>query len=241
MQSILIANWKMHGDSAFLSEWTGRFSPPPECKVVVCPPLPYLTQARQLLPSQVSTGAQSVFEVAENGAHTGEVSARMLADVGCEYVIVGHSERRAAGESEKECAMQVAAAAAAGLIPVLCVGETAAQRDQGGTEEAVFAQLCALDSLPPGASCVVAYEPVWAIGSGKTPLAETLSQLQKSVRNRLISQKGQFGGKIPLLYGGSIRADNADLPKLAGMNGSLVGGASLDAAEFETICRAGGV
>lgn len=227
----------MHGDAAFVAEWAARFSPPDGCKVVVCPPFPYLAAARRALPSAVAVGAQTVSRAAQDGAHTGEVAARMLADVGCEYALVGHSERRANGENDSDCAAQIAAAAAAGLVPVLCAGETAAEQNEGRGEEAVFRQMRALESLPDGARAVLAYEPVWAIGSGKTPSPEALSHTGAAIRRRLISQKGAFGGTIAVLYGGSINLDNSRLPALAGMDGGLVGGASLDAAGFAKICR----
>ena len=240
MQKLFIANWKMNGGLAFVAEWASVFSPPPECVAVVCPPFPYLAAARQMLPSEIKIGAQTVSRHAADGAHTGEVSARMIVDVGCDYAIVGHSERRAAGEDDSDVAAQIAAAAAAGLTPVLCAGETAAERDSGCGGDAVLRQLRALESLPGNAWCAVAYEPVWAIGSGKTPAAETLKQTGQEIRRQLIAQKGAFGGTIAVLYGGSINAGNAGLLGQAEMDGGLVGGASLDAAEFAQICRIGG-
>ncbi len=225
----------MHGDLNAVAEWAARFSPPPACDVVFCPPFPYLAAARAALPKSVAVGAQTLFGGAREGAHTGEVSARMLADIGCRYALVGHSERRAAGESSADCAAQIAAAAAAGLSPILCVGETEAQRERA--DETVARQLRALKTLPPGAPCAVAYEPVWAIGSGKTPSAEDLARRRAAIRQWLISQKGAVGGKIRILYGGSIKAENADLLDRAGMDGGLAGGASLDAAVFLRICR----
>lgn len=241
MPKIFIANWKMHGGTAFVAEWAARFLPPPAVQVVVCPPFPYLAAARRLLPSAVAIGAQSVFCQTPDGAHTGEVSARMLADVGCEYVIVGHSERRVAGETDADCAAQLAAVAAAGMTPVLCAGETAAAQNPAPAKEAVLRQLRALESLPERVPFAVAYEPVWAIGSGKTPSAEALLHTGEIIRRELIAQKGAFGSTIPVLYGGSIKAENAALLGRAGMDGGLVGGASLDAAEFAQICRMGGV
>ena len=235
---MFVANWKMHGGTAFLEGWAAQFSPPSGCVVVVCPPFPYLAAARRLLPPQIAVGAQSVFGEAEDGAHTGEVSARMLADVGCEYAIVGHSERRAAGETDSDCARQLAAASAAGVAPILCVGEDAGEAERA--EETILRRLQTLESLSAGARFAVAYEPSWAIGSGKTPSAENLSDSRAAIRRQLIAQKGADGGKIPVLYGGSIKAKNAALLGRAGMDGGLVGGASLDAAEFAEICRGGG-
>ncbi|MGI9298349.1 MAG: triose-phosphate isomerase family protein [Gammaproteobacteria bacterium] len=241
MQKLFIANWKMHGGTAFLAEWASRFSPPGGRRIVVCPPFPYLAAARRILPSEVAVGAQAVFRGARDGAHTGEVSARMLADVGCEYAIVGHSERRAAGETDSDCAAQLAAAAAAGIIPVLCAGESGEDAEKPErAEAAVLRQLRALESLSAGSPFAVAYEPSWAIGSGKTPPAEAISRAGGAIRRQIIVQKGAFGGTMPVLYGGSIKAENAALLGRAGMDGGLVGGASLDAAEFAQICRAGG-
>lgn len=239
-EKLFIANWKMHGGTAFLAEWAEKFSPPSGCRIVVCPPFPYLSAARRILPSEIAVGAQTVFREARDGAHTGEVSARMLADVGCEYAIVGHSERRAAGETDSDCAAQLSAAAAAGIVPVLCAGESESDSEKDAAA-AVLRQLRALESLSAGSSFAVAYEPVWAIGSGKTPSAESLSRAAETIRRQIIVQKGAFGGTIPVLYGGSIKAKNAALLGRAGMDGGLVGGASLDAAEFAQICRAGGV
>ena len=233
-QKLFLANWKMHGDLEKIGVWAAQFSPPPH-EIVLCPPFPYLSAARAALPKSVGVGAQCVFGGQKDGAHTGAVSARMLAEIGCGYVIVGHSERRAAGETDAECGAQIAAAAAAGLLPVLCVGETESGRAQA--EETAARQLQALKSLPENAPCAVAYEPVWAIGSGKTPLPDELFSLREAIRRRLISQMGAFGGKIRILYGGSINKDNAGLLRRAGMDGGLVGGASLDAAIFEQICR----
>lgn len=240
MNKLFVANWKMHGDAAFAAQWAADFRPPPECDVAVCPPFPYLQALRAALPAHVAVGAQTLSAQAEDGAHTGEVSARMLADAGCEYVLVGHSERRPMGEDGDACATRVAAAAAAGLTPVLCVGETAEEFSSGRSEEAVLRQLQELSSLPAEAPCAVAYEPVWAIGSGRTPDTESLSRMRERIRAGLISQTGAKGGKIRILYGGSVKAENAGLPGRAGMDGALAGGASLDAAVFAQICRAGG-
>ena len=237
--TLFAANWKMHGSTPFLEKWATEFAPPPGVRVVVCPPLSHLAAARRLLPSAVAIGAQTISVHAKDGAHTGEVSARMIKDIGGEYAIVGHSERRAAGETDADCAAQLAAAADAGLTPIFCIGEEDAQ-DSAAAEKAFLGQLRALDSLPDGKPFAVAYEPVWAIGTGKTPSAEGLQKSANAIRRQIIAQKGEFGGTMPLLYGGSIKADNAALPRFAGMDGGLVGGASLNAAEFAQICRAGG-
>lgn len=233
-EQLFLANWKMHGGLQQIADWARQFIPPPQGEVVLCPPFPYLAAARAALPKRVGVGAQCVFGGQKDGAHTGEVSARMLAEIGCGYVLVGHSERRAAGETDAACAAQIAAAAAAGLTPVLCVGETETERPRA--EETTARQLRALDSLPENAPCAVAYEPVWAIGSGKTPEADELFSMREAIRRRLISHMGAFGGKIRILYGGSINQNNAGLLRRAEMDGGLVGGASLEAAVFSQIC-----
>ena len=242
MPSLFVANWKMNGNLEMLAEWAEGFSPPPNCKTVLCPPLPYLIAARRLLSSQISVGAQCVSHHPKDGAHTGEVAARMLREVGCDYVIVGHSERRAAGETDECCAAQLSAAAAAGLSPILCVGENEKEYDEGKASEVIARQLRALEafstSFPP--ACAVAYEPVWAIGTGKTPSVDELTRAGDEIRLQ-ISQIDGVKGKISVLYGGSITPDNASLLANAGMDGGLVGGASLDAAKFLHICRVGGV
>ena len=235
MQKLMIANWKMHGDAAMLSQWARQFIAPPNCQVVVCPPYPYLAAARQLLPPSVAIGAQTLFSQAQAGAYTGEVSARMLADVGCQYVLVGHSERRARGENNDDCAAQIIAASEAGLIPVLCIGEDNAHYAARQTAAVLQEQLAVLAPLKIQ-RLAIAYEPIWAIGSGKTPSAEELSQAARHIRNQLISQKVAIGSKIPILYGGSIKTDNASLLRQADMDGGLVGGASLNAADFAKIC-----
>ena len=252
---LFIANWKMHGNRQFVADWCKQFTPPASqvaqvAQVVVCPPFPYLSVLGKSLPPAVSLGAQDVAAVATEGARTGEVSAQMLRDIGCTYALVGHSERRARGETDDDCKNKIQAALAADIVPVLCIGETAAQHRQ--TEQILTQQMQPLaDAL--SAHCaknptarqdaVLAYEPVWAIGSGKTPTANKLAAVQQTIRQvlneKLNAQIGAFGGKISVLYGGSVGVDNANLPRDAGMDGGLVGGASLDAALFSQLCRVG--
>ena len=252
---IVVANWKMHSVGA--GEWVRGFvgaGGAGDSLVVVCPPAVFLDSVRRVLPEGVALGAQNVAAWRDDGAYTGEVSARMAAEVGCRFVIVGHSERRRHfGESDADCAGKIVAAVDAGLRPILCVGETEEQRGQGLAGDAIVRQLAAAEAaavmarsdLGAGGTAavwenlVVAYEPVWAIGSGRTPADLEIETAHSLIREELISQSGAFGGRIPVLYGGSVRADNAaGIFACGGVDGALVGGASLDAAEFSAVCRA---
>ena len=191
---------------------------------------------------RLALGAQNISAHEYDGAHTGEVSARMAADVGCKYTLVGHSERRAAGETDDDCAKKIAAALHAGLSPIVCIGETAAEDAAGRAQDAIEKQLRKMLSKQLGsiANIAIAYEPVWAIGSGKTPSAERLQKTREDIRRHLLALSAADGGDIPILYGGSIAPDNAALLAEAGMDGGLVGGASLSAAAFMKVCEAGG-
>ena len=216
------------------------------CRVVVCVPNPYLHQAKELLDgSLVAWGAQDV-SVHAKGAYTGEVSAAMLREFGCSYVLVGHSERRQYhGESDDLVAQKAVSALAGGLTPIVCVGETLDEREADRTEEVVGRQLdAALDRLQGDVvRTVIAYEPVWAIGTGRTATPDQAQAVHRMLRERLraVSVLGAMGADaaqaIPLLYGGSVKADNADeLFARADIDGGLVGGASLNATEFLAIC-----
>lgn len=210
----------------------------------VCVPFPYLAQAQQLLRgSSVKWGAQDVHQ-AEKGAYTGEVSASMLGDFGCHYVLVGHSERRSIyGETSQLVAEKFAAAQKSGLVPVLCVGETLAQREDGTTEAVVAEQLDAVIGLLGVQSlrnAVVAYEPVWAIGTGKTATPEQAQAVHAFIRQRVAGHDGQVAQGLCILYGGSVKASNAvELFAKPDIDGGLIGGASLVAEDFLAICRAG--
>lgn len=210
----------------------------------VCVPFPYLHQVQQKLSgSTLQWGAQDVHQL-DKGAYTGEVSAAMLRDFGCRYVIVGHSERRAYyAESSHLVAEKFLAAQQAGLIPILCVGETLQQREQGITETVVAEQLDALINLAGVAvlsKAVVAYEPVWAIGTGKTATAAQAQAVHAFIRERVASHDGQIASGLCILYGGSVKANNAaELFTMPDIDGGLIGGASLVADEFLAICRAG--
>lgn len=244
MKTWIIGNWKMHGTRAFIHTWADTFRCPPDsnCAVAVCPPLPYLSFTRSVLSPTVLLGAQNVARDAADGAHTGEVSAAMLADNDCDLVVIGHSERRADnGESDADCAAKLQAAAAAGLRPVLCVGESDAARQNGQAEATVLAQLTHALTPSPDESLwrklIVAYEPIWAIGSGKTPTTDDVAQMHNALRLRLSEKNAAFSGTIPLLYGGSVNPSNAgELFSVTNVNGFLVGGASLKPEQFTDIC-----
>ena len=240
-------NWKMNGNlaanQALLQALLPSLARVGGVKCAVCPPYPYLAQTQQLLSgSGVAWGAQDVAEQ-ESGAYTGEVSGAMLVDFGCRYVIVGHSERRTLfDESNEVVARKYAAALKAGLIPILCVGETLAHREAGSTEATVAAQLgtvlegCGVQSFT---HAVVAYEPVWAIGTGKTATPEQAQAVHAFIRGRLAAQDEGVAANVQVIYGGSVKSSNAaEIFALPDVDGGLIGGASLDAQEFTTICRA---
>jgi triosephosphate isomerase len=237
----------MHGgladNAALLRAVADGAKPLARANVAVCVPFPYLAQAQQLLAgSRVAWGAQNVSQHAK-GAFTGEVSASMLRDFACTYAIVGHSERRALyGEDSDTVALKYQAAVAAGLTPILCLGETLQQREAGETERVVESQLTAVtgklgwDALAKG---VIAYEPVWAIGTGKTATPEQAQAVHAFLRKRIAAEAASVAGSLQLLYGGSVKAANAaELFAQPDIDGGLIGGASLDAAEFKAICAA---
>ncbi|ANG63582.1 triose-phosphate isomerase [Marinobacterium aestuarii] len=247
MQSLVIGNWKMNGslsaNEVLLDQLLPALIDLKGVQIVLCPPFPYISQAdSRLLGSQILLGAQNL-NAQESGAHTGEVSARMLKDLNCRYVLIGHSERRSLyGETDTDTAQKLIAAKLAGLIPVLCVGESLQERQSGSTETVVARQLQAvIDSLGIETlkGCVIAYEPVWAIGTGETATPEQAQAVHGFIRRLLARQSAAIAERLPLLYGGSVKADNAAaLLAQADINGALVGGASLDAAAFAAICQA---
>jgi triosephosphate isomerase len=250
-QMLVMANWKLHGSHAFNRELIGGLrreldassgQRAPEC--VVCPPFPYLTQVSELLDgSMVELGAQDCSH-SSKGAYTGEVAPEMLADCGCRWVIVGHSERRQYHqESDALISAKLLAVLRAGLKPVLCVGETQEQREAGEAETVVERQLRgALADLRDIGAVVVAYEPVWAIGTGLTATPQLAQEMHAQVRSTLGEIDADRAGGIRILYGGSVKADNAaELFAEADIDGALVGGASLDAASFAAIVNAAGV
>ncbi|MCC5991634.1 MAG: triose-phosphate isomerase [Rhodobacteraceae bacterium] len=230
-------NWKMNGLHADLDQARAlaQAFPDPACGVLLCPPATLIAAMAQTVEgSAVMVGGQDCHAQA-SGAHTGDISAQMLADSGARHVILGHSERRADhGESSGLVAAKAAQAHAAGLVAIICVGETGAERDAGQTLGVVLGQLAA--SLPDGADAantVVAYEPVWAIGTGRTPTLPQIAEVHDALRAHLPD------GAISLLYGGSVKPGNAaEIFAIANVDGALVGGASLKAADFGQIISA---
>jgi triosephosphate isomerase len=248
MRNFLVAgNWKMHGDEASNRTLVaGILDGAPasdNVSLLVCPPYPYLASvASQLEGSRVQLGAQNVSEH-EAGAYTGEVAPAMLHDVGCRYAIVGHSERRTLfGESSAQVADKMAAALAAGLEPILCIGETLDEREAGSTEQVVSEQLAAAverNGIAAFASAVIAYEPVWAIGTGMTATPEQAQDVHRFIRSVLAKHDADVGEDVQILYGGSVKGDNAaGLFGMPDIDGGLIGGASLKAADFLAIARA---
>lgn len=241
---LIAGNWKMNLDAAAAAglarELAVAVATASAFEMVVCPPAPYLAMVGEAVSgSPVGLGGQDCHAAAA-GAHTGDVSAAMLRDVGCDYVIVGHSERRADhGETDAMVRAKAEAARAAGLVPIVCVGETEAERDAGTTLEVVGRQIAG--SIPDGLdgdSLVVAYEPVWAIGTGRTPTVDDVAAVHAHIRVALADRTADAAG-VRLLYGGSVKPSNAaELLAVADVDGALVGGASLKAAEFLAIARA---
>jgi triosephosphate isomerase (TIM) len=240
-------NWKMNGNlatnQALLQALAPALSRIAGVKCAICAPYPYLAQVQQLLSgSGIAWGAQDVSQH-DAGAYTGEVSGAMLVDFGCRYVIVGHSERRTLfGETSEIVARKYAAALKAGLTPIVCFGETLAEREGGETEAVVGAQL---DSVLAGSGAqslmhaVIAYEPVWAIGTGRTATPEQAQAVHAYLRERISKHDAGVSECVQILYGGSVKAGNAvELFSMPDIDGGLIGGASLDADEMTTICEA---
>jgi triosephosphate isomerase len=245
---LVAGNWKMNGSLAANAALLGSLLPMLGGRggeVAVCVPSPYLGQVADLLRgSRIALGAQNASEHA-SGAYTGEVSLGMLADFGCRYVIVGHSERRALyGETNGQVGAKAKAVVTAGLVPIACVGETWPEREANTTESVIAAQLDAilgaLDDVQLS-SLVVAYEPVWAIGTGKTATPEQAQAVHAFIRARVARRSPAIAAGMRILYGGSVSATNAaTLFACADVDGGLVGGASLKAADFAAICGAAG-
>ncbi len=246
MRRLLVAgNWKMNASADMAEQLLAglRAALPAECDVAVFPPFPYLSSARQQLSgTEVMVGAQNV-ATEDAGAYTGEVSAAMLADIGCEMALVGHSERRQLyGETDYQVLAKVRQLLNYGLTAVVCVGETLEQRKAVKEESVVAEQLSLLISELSDADwnrIVVAYEPVWAIGTGETATPEQAQAMHAFIRSELAGVSAGTAGKTRILYGGSVKAANAaELFSQPDIDGGLVGGASLDATEFAGICRA---
>jgi triosephosphate isomerase len=248
MRRLLVAgNWKMHGSRAMVQDLVNGIrdglNESMDVDVAVFPPFPYLAQVQVLADdTRIDWGAQTLHPQS-GGAFTGEVSAGMLLDFGCRYVLVGHSERRTLfNESNEDVAERFEAARSAGLQPVLCVGETREEREAGATETVVASQLDAvLDRVGVAGlgEAVVAYEPVWAIGTGLTASPEQAQAVHAFIRDKLAALDGTIAGHIRILYGGSVKASNAaELFAQDDIDGALVGGASLTAEDFLGICAA---
>jgi triosephosphate isomerase len=246
-QPLVAGNWKMNGTRASAQALVeGIRDGVHEVKsaaVAVCPPFVYLDLVRSLLNgTNIALGAQDVSKE-DPGAFTGEIAAPMLKDMGCTYVIVGHSERRTLyGDTDTLVAEKFQRARAEGLTPIVCVGELLEEREAGNTEQVVARQLDAVIELAGVESLqdnVIAYEPVWAIGTGKTATPEQAQEVHAFIRNRIAERSADAAEQVRILYGGSVNAGNADkLFTMQDIDGGLIGGASLKVADFLTICRA---
>jgi triosephosphate isomerase len=249
-RKLVAGNWKMHGTRAEAAQLIAGIVQGVDrllaAELLVCPSFVHLSEAAAALKgSAIALGAQDVCAEGQQGAYTGEVSAAMLADVGCRYVIVGHSERRALyGESDGRVAAKFQAAQAAGLVPILCVGETEAAHDAGETRAVVRRQLEAVfdaAGVASLASAVIAYEPVWAIGTGKTATPAHAQDVQAYLRTLVAARDAKIAASLRVLYGGSVKPGNAaELFSMPDVDGGLIGGASLAIADFLAICRAAG-
>ena len=247
-QYLVAGNWKMFGsvaaNQALVDGILAGLGSVPKVQVLVCPPAPYLSAVKlAATESALVVGAQNIAAQEKEGAFTGEMLGAMLKDVGCSHVIVGHSERRAMfGDTDEVVAQKIRAALLAGLVPILCVGETLAEREAGQTESVIARQLDAVLALNPVSglqSLVIAYEPVWAIGTGKTASPEQAQAVHGFIRARIAAVDAKLSGSLRLLYGGSVKPDNAaQIFGQPDVDGGLIGGASLKAADFLAICTA---
>ena len=242
MRKLAAGNWKMNGISANLGEVSALIAafPVPSVDILLCPPATLIVPMADVAAGRIFTGGQDCHAKAM-GAHTGDISAGMLADAGASHVILGHSERRADhGETDAQVRAKAEAALAAGLVAIICVGETEAQRDAGRTLDVIAEQLAGSvpDAAAP-ATTVIAYEPVWAIGTGRTPTLPEIAQVHADIRVRLTARFGPGASGFRLLYGGSVKPSNAaEIFALPNVDGALVGGASLKAADFGAIVAA---
>ena len=245
-QSLVAANWKMNGSLESIGQLVGAISQGvsegTESEILICPPFVYIAELAGLLEkTDIRLGAQNVSHL-ESGAFTGEVAPSMLKDFACEYVIVGHSERRMHySENDVRVAEKFVAVQANGMIPILCIGELLEERESNCTEEVIARQLDAvieLAGIMAFKEAVIAYEPVWAIGTGKTATPEQAQEVHEFIRLRLARHDHETAEGVRILYGGSVKADNAkQLFELADIDGGLIGGASLVADDFLTICH----
>lgn len=239
-RKFVAGNWKMNGDKTLVKMMQDKLSQAnlDNMDVVICPPFPYLG----LFDSSLKLGAQNISQF-ESGAHTGEVSASMLKELDCQYVIIGHSERRADNnESNEVVAAKVAKTLDFGLTPIFCVGEPESVRDDGTLFDYIAAQLDAVLNqvgVASFSSLVLAYEPIWAIGTGKTASPEQAQEVHAFIRAYLAKQDSDVANKIVILYGGSVKGSNArELFSQADVDGGLIGGASLNPEDFLSICQA---
>lgn len=245
---LVIGNWKMNGsrddNAALLRELVFEAKKYSAIEMAVCPPAVYLDSVgQQIGGSPIRLGAQDLCEQAAAGAFTGEIHGNMLKEFGCRYVLVGHSERRSLyGETDERVAQKFVTAQVCGLVPVLCLGETLADREDGSTEAVLARQLDAVIASAGIAAlrdAVIAYEPVWAIGTGRTASPEQAQAAHAFLRRRLAESDAKIAGSVPLLYGGSVNAENAaSLFEQPDVDGGLIGGASLKASAFLAICAA---
>jgi triosephosphate isomerase len=243
LKKLVAGNWKMHGLSSDLEEVrriAAQSRDYPQADVALCVPAILIERAARAVPG-FAIGAQDV-HYAEKGAHTGNISAAMLLDAGATLTIVGHSERRdAQRESDEEVKSKAAAAMSCGLGVILCVGESLEVRERGGAVDNVVAQLDASlpDRIEGEAELAIAYEPIWAIGTGKVPTAAEIGEMHAAIRQRLVDRFGLAGAQVRILYGGSVKASNAgEIFAVPDVDGALVGGASLKAADFIPIVAA---
>jgi len=240
-RKLAAGNWKMNGTLASLAEIDQLLAdnPRPGCDVLICPPATLVHALAGRVEGKIAVGGQDC-HAKTSGAHTGDIAAAQLRDAGASHVILGHSERRTDhGETDADVAAKSVAAYEAGLVAVICVGETEAQRDAGETLDVISTQLAG--SIPEGATAantVIAYEPVWAIGTGRTPTSEQIAEVHALIRDRLAARFAD-GADFALLYGGSVKPGNAaEIFAIPHVNGALVGGASLRAADFGPIISA---
>lgn len=246
-QKLVVANWKMHGNlkqnAALLADYVASITHLKQSKVVVCAPYPYLAQLQNILQNtDIAWGAQNLAK-SEEGAFTGEVSAAMLKDFGCQYVIIGHSERATAYcESDENIAQKFLQAKRHGLTPILCVGETLIEREAGVMELVVGKQLDAIIKLHSAtvfADSIISYEPIWAIGTGLAATPAQAKSMHLFIRNKIASLDKDAANRLKILYGGSVNPQNAvQLFAVPNIDGGLVGKCSLDAKAFEKICSA---
>lgn len=246
---LVAGNWKMNGSKSGIADLindiksgTGDIK---NTEIVVCPPFVYLPAIENMLQgSTIGWGAQNICQEPGTGAFTGEISVTMLQEFGCAYVIIGHSERRNIyGESNELVAQRFMATLTSSLVPILCVGELLEERERSDTETVVARQLDAIMDNEQGAAvldnAVIAYEPVWAIGTGKTATKEQAQEVHQFIRQRIAKHDTGLADKIRILYGGSVKASNAaELFSMPDIDGGLIGGASLKADEFLAICKA---